>query len=197
MYAGKRLNEIATMMGKDWRDAAMDLILSEHTRVGTLYFLMSEDNIKLQLRQPWMKFGIDGTSADPEKMKEQFTHPRIYGTYPRVLGLYVREEKVIPLEDAVRKMTSAATRRLGIRDRGILQEGFYADITAFNPDTVIDRSTYENPNQLSTGVEYVFVNGVSVLKAGKVTGAKPGRALRGPGESFSDVILALASEISR
>jgi dihydroorotase/N-acyl-D-amino-acid deacylase len=124
---------------------------------------------------------MDAPGVDPEKMKNQLTHPRAYGTFPRILGLYVREEKVLPLEDAVRKMTSAATRRLGIRDRGILQEGFFADIAVFNPDTVIDRSTYENPNQLSTGVEYVFVNGVAVVKDGKVTGAKPGVALRGPG----------------
>ncbi|HZS53528.1 MAG TPA: D-aminoacylase [Bryobacteraceae bacterium] len=180
-YVGKRMNEIASMMGKDWRDAAMDLILSERTRVATMYFLMSEDNIKLQLRQPWIKFGLDAAGVDPEKMKNQLAHPRAYGTFPRILGLYVREEKVLPLEDAVRKMTSAATRRLGIRDRGILQDGFFADIAVFNPDTVIDRSTYENPNQLSRGVEYVFVNGVAVVKDGKVTGAKPGVALRGPG----------------
>ncbi len=180
-YAGKRLNEIAGMMGKDWRDAAMDLILTEHTRVETMYFLMSEDNVKLQLRQPWIKFGLDASGVDPEKMKGHLAHPRAYGTFPRILGLYVREEKVLPLEDAVRKMTSAAARRLGIRDRGILQEGFFADIAVFNPDTIIDRSTYENPNQLSTGVEYVFVNGVAVVKSGKVTGAKPGVALRGPG----------------
>ena len=180
-YVGKRLNEIAAMKNQDWRDAAMDLILSERTRVEATYFLMSEDNIKLQLRQPWIKFGIDGRGVDPEQMKGQLAHPRVYGTFPRVLGLYVREEKVLPLEDAVRKMTSSATRRLGIRDRGILQEGFFADIAVFNPDTVIDRSTFENPNQLSTGVEYVFVNGVAVVKAGKVTGEKPGVALRGPG----------------
>jgi dihydroorotase/N-acyl-D-amino-acid deacylase len=146
-----------------------------------MYFLMSEDNVKLQLQQPWIKFGMDAGGVDPEKMKGQLAHPRAYGTFPRILGLYVREEKVLPLEDAVRKMTSAATRRLGIRDRGILQEGFYADIAVFNPETVIDRATYENPNQLSTGVEYVFVNGVAVVKGGKVTGAKPGVALRGPG----------------
>ena len=180
-YAGKRLNEIAMMMGKDWRDAAMDLILSEHTRVGTIYFLMSEENVKEQLRQPWIKFGIDGTSLDPEKVKGQFTHPRAYGTYPRILGLYVRDEKVLPLEDAVRKMTSAATRRLGIRDRGLLQEGLYADVTVFNSETIKENSTYDNPNQLSSGIEYVFVNGVAVLNAGKLTGATPGRALRGPG----------------
>jgi len=180
-YIGKRLNEIAAMKNEDWRDAAMDLILSERTRVDATYFLMSEDNIKLQLRQPWIKFGIDGRGVDPEQMQGQLVHPRAYGTFPRVLGLYVREEKVLPLEDAIRKMTSAATRRLGIRDRGILQEGFFADIAVFNPDTVIDRSTFENPNQLSTGVEYVFVNGVAVVKAGKVTGERPGIALRGPG----------------
>jgi dihydroorotase/N-acyl-D-amino-acid deacylase len=180
-YVGKRLNEIAAMMNKDWRDAAMDLILTEHTRVGAMYFLMSEDNVKLQLRQPWIKFGMDAIGVDPEKMKGQLAHPRAYGTFPRILGLYVRDEKVLPLEDAIRKMTSAGTRRLGIRDRGILQEGFYADITVFNPDTIAEHSTYENPNQLSTGVEHVFVNGIAVVKDGKVTGAKPGVALRGPG----------------
>ena len=180
-YAGKRLNEIAALMHKDWRDAAMDLILTEHRRVETVYFLMSEDNVQLQLRQPWIKFGIDGPGVDPVEMKGALTHPRVYGTFPRVLGLYVREQHVLPLEDAVRKMTSAATRRLGIRERGILQEGFFADIAVFNPDTVIDHATFENPNQLSTGVEYVFVNGVAVVAAGKVTGAKPGVALRGPG----------------
>lgn len=180
-YAGKRLSEIAALMHKDWRDAAMDLILTEHRRVETVYFLMSEDNVQLQLRQPWIKFGIDGPGVDPVEMKGTLTHPRVYGTFARVLGLYVREQHVLPLEDAVRKMTSAATRRLGIRDRGILQEGFFADLAVFNPDTVIDHATFENPNQLSTGVEYVFVNGVAVVAAGKVTGAKPGVALRGPG----------------
>ncbi|HUB83555.1 MAG TPA: D-aminoacylase [Bryobacteraceae bacterium] len=180
-YAGKRLNEIAAMMNKDWRDAAMDLILSERTRVDTIYFLMSEENIKLQLRQPWIKFGIDGRGLDPEEMKGQLAHPRAYGTFPRVLGLYVREQKVLPLEDAIRKMTSAATRRLGIRDRGILQEGLFADIAVFNPDTITDHATFADPNQLSTGVEYVFVNGIAVVRAGKVTGERPGVALRGPG----------------
>ena len=180
-YAGKRLNEIAAMMGKDWRDAAMDLILSERTRVETMYFLMSEHNVELELQQPWMKFGLDAPGVDPEKMKGQLAHPRAYGSFPRILGLYVREDRLLPLEDAVRKMTSAATRRLGIRDRGILQEGFFADIAVFNPDTIVDHATYENPNQLSTGVQYVFVNGVAVVKGGKVTGSKPGVALRGPG----------------
>lgn len=180
-FAGKRLSEIATMQQKDWRDAAMDLILSEHTRVGTIYFLMSEDNVKLQLREPWMVIGTDGGGTDPEEMKGRLVPPRVYGTFARVLGHYVREEHVIGLEDAVRKMTSGVTRRLSIRDRGLLQEGLFADIAVFNPDTVIDLATYENPNQLSVGVEHVFVNGVAVVKSGKVTGAQPGVALRGPG----------------
>jgi N-acyl-D-aspartate/D-glutamate deacylase len=180
-YAGKRLNEIAAMMHEDWRDAAMDLILSEHTRVGTVYFLMSEDNVQLQLRQPWIKFGIDGPGVDPDQTKGQMTHPRVFGTFPRVLGHYVRDLDTLTLEDAVRKMTSAGARRLGIHDRGILQEGMFADIAVFNPATVSDHATFENPNQLSTGVEYVFVNGVAVVKLGTVTGEKPGVALRGPG----------------
>jgi N-acyl-D-amino-acid deacylase len=180
-YSGKRLNEIAALMGKDWPDAAMDLILTEHRRVETTYFLMSEDNVQLQLRQPWMKFGVDGGGVDPEEMKGRLIHPRVYGTFPRVLGLYVREQHVMPLEDAIRKMTSAVTRRLSIRDRGILQEGLFADVVVFDPNTVIDRATFDNPNRLSVGIEYVFVNGTAVVKAGKVTDAKPGVALRGPG----------------
>jgi dihydroorotase/N-acyl-D-amino-acid deacylase len=180
-YAGKRLNEIAAMMGKDWQDAAMDLILTEHARVETTYFLMSEDNVQLQLRQPWMKFGIDGPGVDPVEMNGRLIHPRVYGTFTRVLGLYVREQHVMTLEDAVRKMTSAVTRRLNIHDRGILQEGLYADIAVFNLDTVIDKATFDNPNQLSVGVEHVFVNGTAVVKAGAVTKATPGVALRGAG----------------
>jgi N-acyl-D-aspartate/D-glutamate deacylase len=142
---------------------------------------MSEDNVQLQLRLPWIKFGIDGPGIDPEQTKGQMMHPRVYGTFPRVLGHYVRELGTLTLEDAVRKMTSAGTRRLGIHDRGILQEGTFADIAVFNPDTVIDHATFADSNQLSTGVEYVFVNGVAVVKSGKVTGEKPGVALRGPG----------------
>jgi dihydroorotase/N-acyl-D-amino-acid deacylase len=177
-YASKRLSEIAAMQNKDWRDAAMDLILSEHRRVETTYFLMSEDNVQLQLRQPWMKIGIDGPGVDPVEMKDRLIHPRVYGSFPRILGKYVREEHVLPLEDAIRKMTSAATNRLGITDRGLLREGFYADIAVFDPDRVIDKSTFENPNQLSIGIQHVFVNGVAVVRDGKVTGATPGLALR-------------------
>jgi dihydroorotase/N-acyl-D-amino-acid deacylase len=179
-YVGKRLSEIATMMHKDWMDAAMDLILSERRRVETIYFMMSEDNVKLQLKQPWIKIGTDASGLDPDTAKD-LAHPRSYGTFPRILGKYVRDENVMPIEDAVRKMTSAVARRLSIQDRGLLQEGLYADIAVFDPKTVIDHATYEQPHQLSTGVQYVFVNGVAVVRDGKHTGAMPGQIVRGPG----------------
>ena len=138
--------------------------------------------MNLALVQPWCSIGSDGSAYATEgPLRRGNPHPRSFGTFPRVLGVYVRQRGLLRLEDAVRKMTSAATRRLGIRERGILQEGFFADIAVFNPDTVIDHSTFEAPNQLSTGVEYVFVNGVAVVSGGKVTGAMPGVALRGPG----------------
>jgi dihydroorotase/N-acyl-D-amino-acid deacylase len=179
-YIGKRLAEIARMKNADYLDAAMDLILSEHSRVETTYFLMSEDNVKLQLRQPWMKIGTDAGGPDPDSVRA-LVHPRTFGNYPRILGLYVRDEKVIPLEDAVRKMTSAVATRLSIHDRGLLKPGMYADVVVFDPATIADRATYEQPKQLSVGVRDVWVNGVQVLHDGKHTGATPGRALRGPG----------------
>jgi N-acyl-D-amino-acid deacylase len=179
-YIGKRLSEIAQMKHEDYLDAAMDLILSEHGRVETTYFLMSEDNVKLQLRQPWMKFGTDAAGPDPDSVRA-LVHPRTFGNYPRILGLYVRDEKVIPLEDAVRKMTSAVATRLSIHDRGLLKPGMFADVVVFDPTTIADRATYEQPKQLSVGVRDVWVNGLQVLRDGKHTGATPGRALRGPG----------------
>jgi len=181
-FAGRRLSEIAAKQKKHWTDAAMDLILSEEQRVGTIFFMMSEENLKLQLRQPWIKFGTDAGGADPEK-PEGLVHPRSYGTYPRILGKYVREEKVIPLEDAIRKMTSAVANRLSIQDRGLLREGLYADVVVFDPETISDRATFENPHQLSVGVKQVFVNGLAVVKDGIHTGARPGRIVRGPGYS--------------
>jgi len=179
-YAGKRLGEIATMMNKSWDDAAMDLLISERQRIGTVYFLMSEDNVKLNLAQPWMKFGTDAGGVDPDSARG-LTHPRSYGTFPKILGHYVRDEKVMPLEDAVRKATSAVATRLSIPDRGLLREGFFADIAVFDPTTIIDRSTFEQPHVLSDGVKLVFVNGALVLRDGRHTGAKPGRVLHGPG----------------
>jgi dihydroorotase/N-acyl-D-amino-acid deacylase len=145
-----------------------------------MYFIASEENLKLQLRQPWMKFGTDAGGLDPETARG-LAHPRSYGTFPRILGKYVREEKVIPLEDAIRKMTSAVTTRLSIPDRGLIKEGFFADLVALDPDAVADRATYDQPHQLSTGISHVLVNGVFVVRDGKHTGAKPGRFVPGPG----------------
>ena len=179
-YAGKRLSEVAQSMGKDWRDAAMDLISSEHSRVETVYFLMSEENVKLKMRQPWMKFGTDAGGNDPAN-PEGLTHPRSYGNYPRILGKYVREEGVLTLEDAVRKMSSAVATRLSIPDRGLVRPGFFADLVVFDPATIGDRATFEQPHQLSVGMRHVLVNGVAVVRDGAVTGAKPGRVVRGPG----------------
>lgn len=179
-YVGKRLSEIAKEQGKDWIDTAIDLILAEHQRISTIYFMMAEANVKLQLQQPWIKFGTDASGHDPSKAKG-LTHPRSYGTFPRILGKYVREESVIPLEDAIRKMTSAVANRLSIRDRGLLREGYRADIVVFDPATIADRATFEQPHQNSVGIRWVYVNGVLVVEDGKHTGAKPGRAVRGPG----------------
>jgi N-acyl-D-amino-acid deacylase len=158
----------------------MDLILSERNRVETTYFLMNEDNVKLQLQQPWMKIGTDAGGPDPDSVRA-LVHPRTFGTYPRILGKYVRDERVLPLEDAIRKMTSAVADRLSLHDRGVLEPGMFADVVVFDPATIGDRATYEQPKQLSVGMKQVFVNGVQVIKDGQHTGAKPGRALRGPG----------------
>jgi N-acyl-D-amino-acid deacylase len=179
-WAGRRLSEIAEAQGKHWADAAIDLILSEEGRVFTMYFLMSDENVAVKMRQPWVSFGTDAGGVDPANARG-LVHPRAYGTYPRILGKYVRDEGIISLEEAVRKASSAVAARLGIRDRGLLREGMYADIVVFDPETVHDRATYEEPHQLSVGIEHVFVNGVAVLRYGQHTGALPGRALRGPG----------------
>ena len=180
-YRGKRLADVAREMGKDWPDAVMDLLVAERQRIGTVYFLMSEDNVRLQLRQPWMKFGTDAGGSDPDSAAGTLTHPRAYGNFPRIMGQYVREERVIPLEDAVRKATSAVATRLSIPGRGILREGFFADLVLFDPATIGERATYENSHQLSTGVRWVLVNGRPVVAEGRPTGAMPGRVLRGPG----------------
>ncbi len=179
-WAGHRLSEVMAASGKDWQNAVMDLLLTEHSDIGTIFFLMSEDNVAMQLKQPWIKIGTDAEGPDPDSTKD-FTHPRSYGTYPRILGKYVRDEHVLPLEDAIRKMSGAVADRLLIRDRGLLREGMYADVVVFDPATIQEHSTYENPNQGSTGVREVFVNGVEVIRDGRHTGAKPGRVVRGPG----------------
>ncbi len=179
-YAGKRLGEIAQAMKKDWQETVMDLLISEEQRIGTVYFMMSEENVATKLRQPWIKFGTDAGGSDPDSARG-LTHPRSYGNYPRILGKYVRDEKVLPLEEAIRKMSSAVATRLSIADRGVLRPGMWADVVVFDPATIADKATFEAPHQLSVGMKYVFVNGVAVWRDGRHTGAKPGMIVRGPG----------------
>jgi dihydroorotase/N-acyl-D-amino-acid deacylase len=179
-YIGKRLPEIAEMRGQDWPDTVRELLLSEHHRISTIFFMMSEDNVKSQLQKPWIKVSTDAGGIDPEGQTNP-THPRAYGTFPRVLGKYVREEGVLPLEDAIRKMTSSVADRLSMRDRGLLREGMQADVVIFDPETVGDRSTFTDPHQLSVGIRDVWVNGERVLRDGAHTGAMPGRVVDGPG----------------
>ncbi len=179
-YAGMRLSEIARVREEEWIDTLIDLILSEEQSISTIYFMMTEDNLALQLRQPWIKISTDAGGIDPAHATG-LVHPRAYGTYTRVLGKYVREEKVIPLEDAIRKMSSAVADRLFLRDRGLLRDGHYADVIIFDPETVGDRATFTAPHQLSVGVRDVWVNGTRVLADGAHTNATPGKFVRGPG----------------
>ena len=183
-YVGKRLSEIAAERGVEWPDAAMDLLSSEEQRISTFYFVMSEENLRRQLQQPWITISTDAGGMDPSWAAPTGPyHPRAYGTYSRVLGKYVREEKVITLEDAVRKMSSALCDRLGLRDRGQLREGFFADVVIFDAETVGDRATFTDPHQLSVGVRDVWVNGERVYRDGAHTGATPGRIVSGPGRA--------------
>ena len=179
-YEGKRLSEIATAMHKDWAEVIIDLNVAENAGLGEILFLMSEDNIKNEIRQPWMKFGTDAESHDPAT-SVGMVHPRTYGNFPRLFGKYVREEHVVPLEDAVRKASAAVATRLSLSDRGVIKQGLKADIVVFDPNTIIDHATFEKPHQMSTGVRDVFVNGVAVVRNGQHTGAKPGVVVRGPG----------------
>jgi dihydroorotase/N-acyl-D-amino-acid deacylase len=179
-FEGKRLSEIAQALGKDWAEVIIDLNVEENLGLGELLFLMSEDNIKLQLEQPWIKFGTDAGSSDPASATGMI-HPRTYGNFPRLFAKYVREERVIPLEDAVRKASSAVAARLNLTDRGVIKIGLKADVIVFDPATIKDNATFEKPHQLSTGVRDMFVNGVAVLRNGEHTGAKPGVVVRGPG----------------
>jgi N-acyl-D-amino-acid deacylase len=180
---GKTLAEVAKMRGKDPIETIMDLIVEDRSRVGTVYFLMDEENLKKELRQPWVSLGSDGASMAPEGVfLKSSTHPRSYGNFARLLGKYVREERVISLTEAVRRLTGLPATNLGLDRRGFLKIGMFADVVMFDPATIADRATFENPHQYSVGVKHVFVNGVQVLKDGEHTGAKPGRALWGPGK---------------
>ena len=183
IYEGKLLTDIGKMRNEDPYDAAFDILVGDRGRTSAIYFSFNEDALRYAMKQPWVSVGQDAGAVSPDstgKWRER-GHPRGFGTFPRILGRYVRQDSVITLEFAVRKMTSLAAQRVGINDRGLLKPGMYADITVFDPNTIIDRSTYEMPSQLATGVSYVFVNGVPVVDGGKVTAALPGRALRGPG----------------
>jgi N-acyl-D-amino-acid deacylase len=179
---GKTLAEVAKMRGKSAEETAMDLVIEDGSRVGTVYFLMSEDNVKREVGLPWMSFGSDEGSEAPEGVfLKSSNHPRAYGNFVRVLGHYARDEKATSLPDAIRRLTSLPATNLGIGQRGALKPGYYADVVVFDPATVADHATYDKPKQLATGVEDVFVNGVQVLRGGRHTGARPGRVVRGPG----------------
>lgn len=179
---GKTLAEVAAMRGKSPEETAMDLVVEDGSRVGTVYFLMSEDNVRKQIQLPWMSFGSDAASQAPEGVfLKSGAHPRTYGNFARLLGRYVRDEKLIPLEQAVYRLTTLPATNLGIEKRGALKPGYYADVVVFDPATIGDRSTFEKPHQYSVGVRDVFVNGVAVLRNGEHSGATPGRAVRGAG----------------
>lgn len=179
---GKTLAEVAEMRGTTPAETMIDLVIEDDSRVGTVYFLMSEENVARQTALPWMSFGSDaGTPAPEGVFLLSGEHPRAYGTFSRLLGKYVRDEKTMPLEEAIRKLTSQPATNLKIKDRGALKEGYFADIVIFDPETITDHATFAEPHQLSTGVSDVFVNGVQVLADGEHTGAMPGRAIRGPG----------------
>jgi N-acyl-D-amino-acid deacylase len=182
IYAGKRLPEIARMRGTSIEATVLELILEDDSRVGTIFHLMSEDNVRKGLVQPWMSFGSDAAavSAEPPHTNTP-THPRAYGNFARLLGRYVREEKLLELPEAIRKLSALPAANLRIADRGQLKRGFYADIAIFDPTTIADRATFEDSHQYAVGMRHVLVNGTPVIKDGEHTGAKPGRVVRGPG----------------
>ena len=181
-YTGKTLTEVAKIHGKSPEETAIDLVIADGSRVGTVYFLMSEENVKKQIALPYMSFGSDAASMTPEGVfLNSSTHPRSYGNFSRLLGKYVRDEQIISIEEAVRKLTSLPASNLKIKKRGSLTTGYFADVAIFNPETIQDRATFVEPHQLSTGMIHVFVNGEQVLKDGVHTGATPGRVVRGPG----------------
>jgi N-acyl-D-amino-acid deacylase len=179
---GKTLAEVAKMRGTDPGNTILDLFLEDQSRVGTVYFLMSEDNIKKQIKYPWVAFGSDAESVAPEDVfLKSNPHPRAYGNFARLLGKYVREEKLIPLEEAIRRLSGLPATNLGLDHRGFLKEGYFADIVIFDPNTIADRATFDKPHQYAVGVRDVFVNGVQELKNDEHTGKFSGRALWGPG----------------
>lgn len=179
---GKSLAEVAKQRGKSPEETAIDLVIEDGSEVSTVYFFMSEENVRKKIRLPWMTFGSDASSQAPKGVfLKSNPHPRAYGNFARLLGKYVREEKIIPLEEAIYRLTSLPASHLKLKHRGSLTPGFFADLVIFNPKTIQDHATFENPHQYSTGVLHVFVNGQQVLSEGEHTGATPGRVVRGPG----------------
>jgi N-acyl-D-amino-acid deacylase len=179
---GRTLAEVAALRGTSPEEAAMDLVIADDSRVGTVYFLMSENNVEQQLALPWVSFGSDAGSMTPEGVfLASNPHPRAYGNFARLLGHYVRESQVVSLEAAIQRLTSLPATNLKLRRRGVLAPGYFADVVIFDPATIADRATFEQPHQLATGIRHVLVNGVQVLKDGDHTGETPGRVVRGPG----------------
>ena len=190
-YDGQTLAQIAKEQGKDPLDALMDFVIADKARTGAIYFIASENDLRYGLRQPWTSIGLDGSETSLDgPLFDPHNHPRAFGSMPRFLGHYVREEHLLPLEQAVRKITSLPAQRERLRDRGLLREGFFADITIFDPATIIDKATYENPAEISEGVKFVFVNGKLEYEGGKLTGTNAGRVLRGPGWTSSEITSA-------
>jgi len=180
--AGKTLAEVAAMRGTPPTDTAMDLVIEDDSRVSTVYFMMSEENVRRQMALPWVSFGSDaGALATEGVFLRSSTHPRAYGTFARVLGKYVRDERVIPMEEAIRRLAWLPAQNLKLQRRGRLASGYHADVVVFDPAAIQDHATYQQPHQYATGMVHVFVNGTHVLKDGDHTGAKPGRVVRGPG----------------
>ena len=181
-YTGKTLAEVAKLRGTSPEDTAMDLVIEDGSRVSTIYFLMSEANVRKQIALPWVSFDSDEGSYSPEgSFLKSNPHPRAYGNFARLLGKYVRDEKIISLAEAVRRLTAFPAKTLKLDRRGALKPGYFADVVVFDPAAIQDHATFEQPHQFATGVRDVIVNGVPVLKAGEHTGAKPGQVVRGPG----------------
>jgi N-acyl-D-amino-acid deacylase len=179
---GKTLADVSRMRGASPEETAIDLVIADGSRVGTVYFLMSEENVRRQLALRWVAIDSDAEAPAPEGVfLKSNPHPRAYGTFARFLGKYVRDERVTTLEDAIRRITAFPAENLKLHRRGMLRPGYYADVVVFDPVRIQDHATFEKPHQLATGVVHVFVNGTQVLRDGEHTGAKPGRVVRGPG----------------
>jgi N-acyl-D-amino-acid deacylase len=181
-YTGKTLAEVASLRGKSPEETAIDLVIQDSSRVGTVYFLMNEENVKKQIKLPWVSFGSDAAAPTSEGIfLKSSTHPRTYGNFARLLGKYVRDEKVIKLEEAVRKLAALPCERLGITQRGYLKKGYFADLVLFDPQEIADKADFQNPHQYAVGVKNVWVNGKLVLLNGEPTTERPGRFIKGPG----------------